>query len=57
METAMKQLYPDLWVTEPEVPFREFPDLTMCAYLLEREEGNLLFSRSEHAADHRAASP
>jgi hydroxyacylglutathione hydrolase len=50
----MKQLYPDLWVTEPEVPFPEFPDLTMCAYLLERDGGNVLFSRSEHAADHRA---
>jgi hydroxyacylglutathione hydrolase len=49
----MKQMYPDLWVTDPEYPFPDFPDLMMCGYLLVREEGNVLFSRSEHQADHR----
>ena len=49
----MRQLYPDLWVTEPEHPLPDrLPDLTMHAYLLVRADGNLLFSRSEHQADH-----
>ena len=51
----MKQIYPDLWVTEPEHPFPELPDLAMCAYLLVREAGSVLFCRSEHHADHRHA--
>lgn len=49
----MRQIQPDLWVTEPEHPVPdEVPDLAMHAYLLVRDEGNVLFSRSEHAADH-----
>jgi glyoxylase-like metal-dependent hydrolase (beta-lactamase superfamily II) len=49
----MKQIYPDLWLTEPEHPFPEVPDLMMHAYLLRRDTGNVLFCRSEHDADHR----
>ncbi len=49
----MRQIYPDLWVTEAEHPLPELPDLMMCAYLLVRETGNVLFCRSEHHADHR----
>ena len=49
----MRQIYPDLWVTEPEHPLPDLPDLMMCAYLLVRETGNVLFCRSEHHADHR----
>src|SRR5262245_38208683 len=52
-ERPMKQIYPDLWMTEPEHPLPELPDLAMCAYLLVRETGNVLFCRSEHHADHR----
>jgi len=48
----MKQIYPDLWITEPEHPLTELPDLLMCAYLLVRPTGNVLFCRSEHHADH-----
>jgi hydroxyacylglutathione hydrolase len=49
----MKQIYPDLWVTEPEHLAPELPDLTLYAYLLVRETGNVLFCRSEHHADHQ----
>jgi glyoxylase-like metal-dependent hydrolase (beta-lactamase superfamily II) len=49
----MKQIYADLWVTEPEHPLPDLPDLMMCAYLLVRPTGNVLFCRSEHHADHR----
>lgn len=46
----MKQIYPDLWQTNPEHPF---PDLTTHAYLLVRNEGNVLFYSSGHSADHQ----
>jgi hydroxyacylglutathione hydrolase len=50
----MKQIYPDLWRTAPEHPLPDqLPDLMMHAYLLVREQGNLLFCRSEHDADHQ----
>jgi hydroxyacylglutathione hydrolase len=49
----MKQIYPDLWVTEPEQFKPELPDLRLYAYLLVRETGNVVFCRSEHDADHR----
>jgi hydroxyacylglutathione hydrolase len=50
----VKQIYPDLWLTEPEHPAPdELPDLTMHAYLLVREGGNVLFCRSEHHGDHQ----
>jgi glyoxylase-like metal-dependent hydrolase (beta-lactamase superfamily II) len=50
----MKQIYPDLWRTAPEHPLPdELPDLMMHAYLLVREQGNLLFCRAEHPGDHR----
>lgn len=50
----MHQIYPDLWVSEPEHPAPdELPDLMMHAYLLVRDEGNILFCRSEYAADHQ----
>jgi hydroxyacylglutathione hydrolase len=48
----VKQIYPDLWVTEPERLSHQSPDLMLCAYLLVRETGNVLFCRSEHHADH-----
>src|SRR5262249_14929405 len=52
-EKAMKQIYPDLWVTEPEQLTPDLPDLTLYAYLLVRKTGNVLFCRSAHDADHR----
>ena len=49
----MRQIHPDLWVTEPEHPLPdELPDLTMHAFLLVRPAGNVLFCRSEHQTDH-----
>lgn len=45
----MKQIYPDLWQTEAEHPF---PSLTTHAYLLVREDGNVLFYSSSHPAEH-----
>jgi hydroxyacylglutathione hydrolase len=49
----MEQIYPDLWKTAPEHPVPDkLPDLMMHAYLLVRDEGNVLFCRSEHHADH-----
>ena len=48
----MRQIYPDLWVTEPERLSPKSPDLTLHAYLLVRVTGNVLFCRSEHHADH-----
>jgi hydroxyacylglutathione hydrolase len=48
----MQQIYPDLWRTEPEHPVPDkLPDLMMHAYLLAREQGNVLFCRAEHHAD------
>src|SRR5690625_1660889 len=41
----MKQLQPDLWQTEVERPF---PGLTTHAYLLARNEGNVLFYNTSH---------
>jgi hydroxyacylglutathione hydrolase len=52
-EKAMQQIYPDLWVTEPEQLAPELPDLRLYAYLLVRATGNVLFCRCEHHADHR----
>ena len=50
----MKQIYPDLWVTKAEHPLPgEAPDLMMFAYLLVREQGNVLLCRSECDADHQ----
>jgi hydroxyacylglutathione hydrolase len=40
MERAMKQIQPDLWETAVDSPF---PGLTTHAYLLTREDGNVLF--------------
>jgi hydroxyacylglutathione hydrolase len=45
----MKQIFPDLWQTEPEHPF---PGGTTRAYLLLREDGNVLFYNSSHRGDH-----
>ncbi len=41
----MKQVQPDLWETEPEYPF---PGLITRAYLLTRDEGNVLFYNTGH---------
>jgi hydroxyacylglutathione hydrolase len=46
----MKQIYPNLWQTNPEHPF---PDLTTHAYLLVRNEGNVLFYSSGRSEDHQ----
>ncbi len=40
----MKQLYPDLWQTQPEHPFG--PQMSTHAYLLTRSSGNILFYNS-----------
>ena len=44
----MQQLYSDLWQTEVESPF---PGLTTHAYLLRRDDGNVLFYNSSQQAD------
>jgi hydroxyacylglutathione hydrolase len=49
-EHVMKQLYPDLWQTNPEHPF---PHLTTHAYLLVRHEGNVLFYSFGHSGEHQ----
>jgi hypothetical protein len=48
----MRQIYPDLWVTEPERLSPKSPDLALHTYLLVRVTGNVLLCRSEHHADH-----
>ena len=47
----MKQLYPDLWQTEPEHPFG--PGSATHAYLLVRPAGNVLFYSSGHSDEYR----
>lgn len=47
----MKQIFPDLWETDVEAPF---PGLTTHAYLLTREEGNVLFYNTGHAHEMEA---
>jgi hydroxyacylglutathione hydrolase len=49
-EHIMKQIYPDLWQTNPEHPF---PNLNTHAYLLVRNAGNVLFYSSGHSDEHR----
>jgi glyoxylase-like metal-dependent hydrolase (beta-lactamase superfamily II) len=49
-EHVMKQIYLDLWQTNPEHPF---PNLTTHAYLLVRYEGNVLFYSSGHSGEHQ----
>jgi glyoxylase-like metal-dependent hydrolase (beta-lactamase superfamily II) len=46
----MKQIYPDLWQTNPEHPF---PQLTTHAYLLVRSAGNVLFYSSGHSDEYQ----
>jgi len=49
----MRQILPDVWMTEPEWPDgQNWPDLKFNGFLMMRERGNLLFNRSEHASDH-----
>lgn len=40
---SLKQLYPDRWQTSLEHPLPDFPEVISHAYLLVREEGNVLF--------------
>lgn len=49
----MKQIQPDLWETDAESPF---PGLTTHAYLLVRDDGNVLFYNTGHMheLDHMA---
>ncbi len=44
----MKQIYPDLWQTRIEHPIPTVPSLSTHAYLLTREQGNLLFYSTGH---------
>jgi glyoxylase-like metal-dependent hydrolase (beta-lactamase superfamily II) len=46
----MKQIYLDLWQTNPEHPF---PQLTTHAYLLVRSAGNVLFYSSGHSDEYQ----
>jgi len=46
----MKQIYPDLWQTNPEHPF---PQLTTHAYLLVRSVGNVFFYSSGHSDEYQ----
>jgi glyoxylase-like metal-dependent hydrolase (beta-lactamase superfamily II) len=46
----MRQIYQDLWQTTPEHPFGEH--MSTHAYLLLREEGNVLFYNSAMVADY-----
>lgn len=48
----MKQIYPDLWQTETEHPFRDSPHVATHAYLLLREGGNLLIYSSGQRNDY-----
>jgi hypothetical protein len=48
----MRQIYPDLWQTTPEHPFGEH--MSTHAYLLLRDEGNVLFYSSAMVADYDA---
>ena len=47
----MRQLYPDLWQTEAEHPF---PGVTSHAYLLTKDQGNVLFYSSGVTRDYDA---
>lgn len=48
----MKQLYPDLWQTQPERPVPSEPEATAHAYLLVRDGGGILFySNGREAID------
>ncbi|MBX3504656.1 MAG: MBL fold metallo-hydrolase [Parvibaculum sp.] len=49
----MKQIYPDLWQTAPEQPIPSVPTLVTHAFLLTREDGNVLFYSSGLPAEHR----
>lgn len=44
----MRQVQPDVWETDTEAPF---PGLTTHAYLLTREQGNVLFYNTRYKAD------
>lgn len=49
----MRPLFPDIRIADPHIPDPvDWPDLKFHGYLLLREQGNLLFNRVEHAADH-----
>jgi len=49
----MRQVFPDLWITEPEFPDPvNWPQLMFHAFLLTRSDGNLLFYRTEKESDH-----
>lgn len=40
----MRQIYPDLWLSQPHFPFpEELPELKFHAFLLKRDQGNILF--------------
>jgi hydroxyacylglutathione hydrolase len=42
-ERTMRQIYPDLWQTSTERPISNMPDVVSHAYLLLRDDGNVLF--------------
>jgi hydroxyacylglutathione hydrolase len=49
-DIAMRQIQPDLWETESYSPF---PGLKTHAYLLKREDGNVLFYNPGHSSEVR----
>ncbi len=50
----MKQIFPDLWQTNPEQPLPNVPELVTRAYLVTRPDGNLLFYSTGLEDEHRA---
>ena len=46
----MREIFPGLWQTAAEQPF---PGGTTHAYLLQRDDGNVLFYNSSHRKEHR----
>ncbi|QNL51767.1 MBL fold metallo-hydrolase [Olivibacter sp. SDN3] len=43
-QLKMQQVYPDLWLSQPVFPEpKDWPDLKFHAFLLKRDEGNILF--------------
>jgi len=49
----MQQIYPDLWQSPAEQPIADVPDLITRAYLLTREDGNLLLYSTGFEDEHR----
>ncbi|MDF2096069.1 MBL fold metallo-hydrolase [Aquibaculum arenosum] len=48
----MRQIYPDLWQSKTENPIPGAPQVNTHAYLLTREDGNVLFYATGNTAEH-----